>query len=91
MGVNISGNKINFKQLVTHISSVLSETGLDPSYLEIELTERVMMENTEEARRALLQLKEMGIAIAIDVYFRISPDIFRLLRNLSGRTQGQGL
>ena len=66
MGVNISGNKINFKQLVTHISSVLSETGLDPSYLEIELTERVMMENTEEARRALLQLKEMGIAIAID-------------------------
>ncbi len=66
MGVNISGNNINFKQLVANIITTLAQTGLDPCYLEVELTERVMMENTEEARLMLLKLKEMGISIAID-------------------------
>ncbi|MDR3630697.1 MAG: EAL domain-containing protein [Desulfocapsaceae bacterium] len=66
MGVNISGNNINFKQLVENIIAILSRTGLDPHYLEIELTERVMMENTDEARQMLLKLKEMGVSIAID-------------------------
>jgi diguanylate cyclase (GGDEF)-like protein/PAS domain S-box-containing protein len=66
MGINISGNNINFKQLVANIIAVLSKTGLDPHHLEVELTERVMMENTDEARQMLLQLKEMGVSIAID-------------------------
>jgi diguanylate cyclase (GGDEF)-like protein len=66
MGINISGNNINFKQLAANIIAVLSKTGLDPHHLEVELTERVMMENTDEARQMLLQLKEMGVSIAID-------------------------
>jgi EAL domain-containing protein (putative c-di-GMP-specific phosphodiesterase class I) len=45
---------------------VLEETGLSPQYLEVELTERVMMENTEEACFTLRRLREMGISIAID-------------------------
>jgi EAL domain-containing protein (putative c-di-GMP-specific phosphodiesterase class I) len=45
---------------------VLAQTELAPQYLEIELTERVMMENTQEAIDALKQFKEMGVAIAID-------------------------
>jgi EAL domain-containing protein (putative c-di-GMP-specific phosphodiesterase class I) len=66
MGVNISGNNINFRQLVENITAILAQTGLDPSYLEVELTERVMMGNTDEAREMLLLLKEMGVSIAID-------------------------
>ena len=66
MGINISGNNINFKQLVANIIAVLSKTGLDPHHLEVELTERVLMEDTEEAKQMLLQLKNMGISIAID-------------------------
>jgi diguanylate cyclase (GGDEF)-like protein/PAS domain S-box-containing protein len=66
MGINISGNRINFNQLGKTIVATLLETGLDPSHLEVELTERVMMENTDDARLMLLQLKEMGISIAID-------------------------
>jgi diguanylate cyclase (GGDEF)-like protein len=66
MGINISGNNINFKQLVENIISTLSKTGLDPHYFEVELTERVLMEDTDEARQMLLQLKEMGVSIAID-------------------------
>ena len=66
MGINISGNNINFRQLVAKISATLQETGLKPEYLEVELTERVMMANTDEARVMLLQLRDMGVAIAID-------------------------
>jgi diguanylate cyclase (GGDEF)-like protein len=66
MGVNISGNNINFKILGEKIIAILKETGLAPQHLELELTERVMMENTEEARLMLLQLRDMGVTIAID-------------------------
>ncbi len=66
MGINVSGNNINFRQLVAKIISTLQETGLRPEYLEVELTERVMMTNTDEARLMLLQLRDMGVAIAID-------------------------
>ena len=66
MGINISGHNINFKQLIATIFDTLETTGLDPRHLEIELTERVMMENSEEARRLLHLLKETGISIAID-------------------------
>lgn len=66
MGINISGNNINFERLGKKIIAVLAETGLSPQYLEVELTERVMMDNTGEAIRMLLELKRIGIAIAID-------------------------
>ncbi len=66
MGLNISGNNINFRQLEEKIIGVLEETGLNPQCLEVELTERVMMENTEEACSTLRRLRGMGISIAID-------------------------
>jgi diguanylate cyclase (GGDEF)-like protein/PAS domain S-box-containing protein len=66
MGINISGNNINFKQLGANIITNLSHTGLAPHFLEVELTERVMMGNTDEAKQMLLQLKQMGVSIAID-------------------------
>jgi diguanylate cyclase (GGDEF)-like protein len=66
MAINISGQNVNFKKLAARIIEVLEETGLDPRHLELELTERVMMENTDEAVTSLKQFKEMGIAIAID-------------------------
>ncbi|MGD9949003.1 MAG: putative bifunctional diguanylate cyclase/phosphodiesterase [Desulfobulbus sp.] len=66
MAVNISGQNVNFKKLASRIMEVLKETGLEPQYLELELTERVMMDNTDEAVDSLQQFKEMGITIAID-------------------------
>lgn len=66
MAINISGQNVNFKKLADRIMAVLAETELGPQYLEIELTERVMMENTDEAVESLNQFKKMGIAIAID-------------------------
>lgn len=66
MGINISGTNIKFGQLGQKIAAILTETGLLPEYLELELTERVMMVNTSEARAILLDLKKMGVSIAID-------------------------
>ncbi|MGI6655764.1 MAG: putative bifunctional diguanylate cyclase/phosphodiesterase [Desulfobulbus sp.] len=66
MAINISGQNLNFKSLAARIMEVLNQTGLEPRYLELELTERVIMENTEEAVDGLRQFEQMGIAIAID-------------------------
>jgi len=66
MAVNISGQNLNFKKLAARIIQILEQTGLDPHHLELELTERVMMENTEEAVESLERFKNMGIAVAID-------------------------
>ena len=66
VAVNISGQKINFENLADEIIMVLKEIGLKPQYFELELTERVMMENTNVAVSGLQRLKEAGITIAID-------------------------
>lgn len=66
VGINISGNNINFNDLFTLFTKALNTTKLAPQYLEVELTERVMMENTEDAIAVLQQLKEMGVSVAID-------------------------
>jgi len=66
MSINISGNRINFKQLGANIIATLAQTGLAPEQFEVELTERVMMENTDEAIKMLAQLRNIGVSIAID-------------------------
>jgi diguanylate cyclase (GGDEF)-like protein len=66
MAINISGQNVNFRILAKYIIQALEQTGLAPGYLELELTERVLMENTDEAVDSLRQFKAMGIAIAID-------------------------
>jgi EAL domain-containing protein (putative c-di-GMP-specific phosphodiesterase class I) len=42
------------------------ETGLDPKYIELELTESMLVQNTEVAIRRLNALKALGVEIAID-------------------------
>lgn len=53
----------NFPDLVKQI---LHETGLPPEFLELEVTESVLMRNGEEALATLQHLKEIGISLAID-------------------------
>jgi EAL domain-containing protein (putative c-di-GMP-specific phosphodiesterase class I) len=48
------------------IRRILKETGLDPQYLEIELTESVLMADADETAAKLDELKKMGITISID-------------------------
>jgi diguanylate cyclase (GGDEF)-like protein/PAS domain S-box-containing protein len=64
--VNVSAVEFRDPEFVRSVSSTLSETGLEAQYLELELTERVLMENVESTACVLKQLKAMGISLAVD-------------------------
>jgi predicted signal transduction protein with EAL and GGDEF domain len=66
LAVNISAVQLRNRQLEDHLSHVLTETELDPKYLELEITEHAMMEDEEETARSLGGLKQLGLNIALD-------------------------
>jgi len=66
VAVNLSARQFQLQNLVEVISRILKETGLDPCWLELEITESVAMQNAEYTVKMLQELKEMGIQLAID-------------------------
>ena len=66
MAVNVSGRQLDTDQLITDIEDALSDSGLDPEALTIEITETTLMRNVEETARRLTQIKALGVRIAID-------------------------
>jgi EAL domain-containing protein (putative c-di-GMP-specific phosphodiesterase class I) len=66
VAVNISAAQFKQKNLVEFVARVLQDTGLDPQYLELEVTESVIMQNAEEATLLLERLHAQGIHISID-------------------------
>jgi EAL domain-containing protein (putative c-di-GMP-specific phosphodiesterase class I) len=66
VAVNLS--PIQFKQpaLPLQVVNALSRSGLDPSRLELEITEAVLLTDTESTQETLRQLKEIGVRIALD-------------------------
>jgi diguanylate cyclase (GGDEF)-like protein/PAS domain S-box-containing protein len=65
VAVNLSGRQFQ-ESLVPTIAEVLKKTGLEPQFLELELTETSIMKNDEIAVKILTELKKMGIQICID-------------------------
>ncbi|WP_225742812.1 bifunctional diguanylate cyclase/phosphodiesterase [Marinilactibacillus sp. Marseille-P9653] len=63
--VNVSVKQFQHGGLLMIIEKALEESGLQPHYLEIEVTESIM-QNTSETSEVLHQIREMGIEIAID-------------------------
>jgi len=66
MSVNLSMRQFQQPNLVSMIGSILEETQLDPSYLELEITESVTMDDTKLAKTILTELNKMGIALSMD-------------------------
>ena len=66
VSVNISALQLKQTDFVEKVADVLQYTGLKPEYLELEITERVAMGDTDFVIRILDRLKLMGIRIAID-------------------------
>ena len=66
MAVNISSIQFRQKNFVETVRRILSETGLDPCYLELELTESLIMEHAESTITTLAELKALGIHFSID-------------------------
>ncbi|WP_339384393.1 EAL domain-containing protein [Microcoleus sp. LEGE 07076] len=66
VAVNLSGRQFLQANTVQSIAKILSETELNPEYLEIEITESVAMTDVNFTVSVLLQLQEMGIQISLD-------------------------
>jgi diguanylate cyclase (GGDEF)-like protein/PAS domain S-box-containing protein len=66
MAVNISATDFRNESFLESVFSVLEETGLDPSLLELELTESVLMKRAEAAEFNLRALRAKGIRLAVD-------------------------
>jgi EAL domain-containing protein (putative c-di-GMP-specific phosphodiesterase class I) len=64
--VNLSARQFRQPTLVEEVARVLRETGLNPSSLELEVTESVMLDDAESANETLQQLKDLGVRIALD-------------------------
>lgn len=66
VSVNISSKQFRNESLINTVRQALSESGLDPRYLELELTESLLVDNTENAISIMDALKDLGVALSID-------------------------
>ncbi|MDR0736955.1 MAG: EAL domain-containing protein [Zoogloeaceae bacterium] len=66
VAVNISALQICHDDFVSMLESVLSQTGADPHYLELEITENVLLQSDEILRDRLIHLRGMGFNLVMD-------------------------
>ncbi len=66
ISVNVSGRQFRHGSLAKMVKSVLDGTGFDPKLLELELTESVLMDNIDDSKAILSELKALGVTIALD-------------------------
>jgi len=66
IAVNLSARQFADAHLLSDITAVLEQTGLDPEFLELEITETLLMTNVERAVRTLTTLNDMRVRVAID-------------------------
>jgi diguanylate cyclase (GGDEF)-like protein/PAS domain S-box-containing protein len=66
VSVNVSANQLSRSSFVDRVRRLLQETGIDPTLIELEVTESVIIEGGGEAQEALHQLAALGVGIAID-------------------------
>jgi diguanylate cyclase (GGDEF)-like protein/PAS domain S-box-containing protein len=66
VSVNLSVHQLRQGKLVSLVRQVLEETGLEPRYLELELTESQLLDSVEHIIATFQQLRDLGVKLAID-------------------------
>jgi diguanylate cyclase (GGDEF)-like protein len=66
MSVNVSARQFTQENFVNTVRQILSETGLNPRHLEMELTESMVMHDVEAAIAILQGLKSLGVRLSVD-------------------------
>lgn len=66
IAVNLSARQLRQPNLVEMVARALDTTRLDPSYLELEITETTVMKNVELTQTILHDLHQMGVSVAMD-------------------------
>jgi EAL domain-containing protein (putative c-di-GMP-specific phosphodiesterase class I) len=66
VSVNVSPRQFHRDDFIDTLKDVLRDTGLDPAYLELELTENMVMHDGEQMIETLRDIKRLGVHIAVD-------------------------
>lgn len=66
LAINLSARQFRQKTLAETIARILGETGVEARFVELEITESILMENIDEVVETLRKLSDMGLEISID-------------------------
>ncbi|HUL57551.1 MAG TPA: EAL domain-containing protein, partial [Usitatibacter sp.] len=66
ISINVSATQLSRSVFVERLRRLVNEFGIDPRLIELEVTERVIIEGAGDAREALDEIAELGVGIAID-------------------------
>jgi diguanylate cyclase (GGDEF)-like protein len=66
VAVNLSARQFRLENLDTAVARIVTATGIDPSLLELELTETLLMHDPESAIRTMRNLERFGVRLAVD-------------------------
>jgi diguanylate cyclase (GGDEF)-like protein/PAS domain S-box-containing protein len=66
IAVNVSAVELRAKDFIASVRAILADTGMDPQWLEFELTETFLIEGASTTAAVLQDLKDMGLRIALD-------------------------
>ncbi|AHC32810.1 MULTISPECIES: phosphodiesterase DibA [unclassified Pseudomonas] len=80
IAINVSSRLFARRELYEQVAQVLHTTGLDPAFLELEVTESAVMEDPEVALEQLHRLRELGLRLAIDDFGTGYSSLLRLKR-----------
>jgi len=80
LAVNVSSRLFARRELYDQVAKVLHDTGLDPAFLELEVTESAVMEDPEVALEQMHRLRELGLRLAIDDFGTGYSSLLRLKR-----------
>jgi EAL domain-containing protein (putative c-di-GMP-specific phosphodiesterase class I) len=81
LSVNVGVRQFQQKNFISEIRRVILINGVEPQQLELELTESVLIQDLDDGKRKLFELKEMGIRLAIDD-FGTGYSSLKCLKNL---------
>jgi len=66
VAVNVSAMEFRHEAFLEGVFAILKDTGLDPGFLELELTESILMKRVESAASVLQELRARGVRVALD-------------------------
>ena len=66
VSINISGKQFEQEDFIEQLDRIVAETEIDLKHLKLEITETLLMDNTENAERVFQQLRERKVQLAID-------------------------
>jgi EAL domain-containing protein (putative c-di-GMP-specific phosphodiesterase class I) len=80
LAVNVSGRQLMSQDFCVMVADILARTGMDPAALTLEMTENIVIEDSERAMTVLTDLKALGIRLALDDFGTGYSSLSYLLR-----------